>query len=153
MSQFERDKLDAYIKALVNSKQARKSDQHQIALSRINKKKSNNKEFSKKISDAVKQQYSDPGYRDFRQQILKEVAQTDEWKKAHSLGIEKRKANGWEQKNADAAKKKRKPIQTPYGLFGSKKEAVIGMTQAGVINAGGKLSVWIKTNPKEYYYV
>jgi hypothetical protein len=51
-----------------------------------------------------------------------------------------------------------KPIQTPLGLFPSKKAAVEGMTAAGVVNAGGRLSVWLdKKHPKnradEYYYI
>ena len=113
---------------------------------------------NQKIADTVSSQWADPEYKDWRTGIQQEVAQTDEWKESHAEGINKREENGWEEKNAEAAKKRRKPIQTPYGRFESKSEAITGMTAANVVNAGGKLSVWLDENhPKnkadEYFYI
>jgi len=81
------------------------------------------------------------------------VVNTNEWKSAHSAGMENRKNNGWHEKNSKAGMKRRKPIQTPYGRFESKQEAINGMTAAGEGNANGKLSAWLKTKPTEYYYI
>ena len=63
--------------------------------------------------------------------------------------MKKREENGWLEKNKQGAKKKCKPIQTPLGRFESKGDAVKAMTAAGEGNAGGKLSVWLKTKPTE----
>lgn len=46
-----------------------------------------------------------------------------------------------------------KPIQTPYGQFASKQAAVQGLIQAGVVNAGGKLTKWLSTDSANYYYI
>jgi hypothetical protein len=114
---------------------------------------------NQKIADTVSAQWADPEYKDWRTGIQQEVAQTDGWKESHAEGINKREGNGWEEKNAEAAKKRRKPIHAgEYGDFPGKKEAEDAMTEAGIVNAGGKLSVWLNPrNPKnrctEYYYI
>jgi len=110
-------------------------------------------ERNQKIADTVSSQWADPAYKDWRTEIQQEVAKTEEFKQAHAEGINKREENGWEEKNAEAAKKRRKPIQTPYGRFESKGDAVKAMTNAEVGNAGGKISVWLNTKPTEYYYI
>lgn len=105
------------------------------------------------ISKTVTKQWADTEYKEWRTKIQQEVAKTEEFKEAHAEGINRREENGWVEKNTEAAKKRRKPIQTPYGRFESKGEAVAGMTAAGVPNAGGRLSVWLNTKPNEYFYI
>jgi hypothetical protein len=117
-----------------------------------------NEERNNAISKTVSFQWSDPEYKQQRVENHRKITGTEEFKKAHKKGLKVREANGWEEKNAAAARKRRKPIQTPYGRFESKGEAVAGMTAAGVSNAGGRLGVWLDpTNPKnrctEYYYI
>lgn len=118
-----------------------------------NKKISKDKKRNQKIATTVSSQWADPAYKDWRTGIQQEVAKTKEFKHAHTAGMKKREENGWLEKNREGAKKKCKPIQTPYGRFESKGDAVKAMTDAGVGNAGGKLSVWLKTKPTEYYYI
>jgi hypothetical protein len=108
---------------------------------------------NQKIANTVSSQWADPAYKDWRTEIQQEVAKTEEFKQAHADGMKKREENGWEEKNKEGAKKKCKPIQTPLGRFESKGDAVKAMTAAGEGNAGGKLSVWLKTKPTEYYYI
>ena len=108
---------------------------------------------NRKIRITVKKQYQDPEYREYRKSIQQEVAKTKEFKEAHAEGINKREENGWAEKNLKAREKTLKPIHAgEYGDFPSKKAAVEGMTKAGLGNAGGKLSVWLKTKSDEYYY-
>jgi len=108
---------------------------------------------NQKIADTVSSQWADPAYKDWRSEIQQEVAQTDKWKEAHAEGMKKREENGWQEKNAKASKRRRKPIHAgEYGDFLGKREAEDAMTAAGVVNAGGKLSVWLNTKPNEYYY-
>jgi hypothetical protein len=130
-------------------------DEHSVirytAMKRVNGAKT--EETHSKKSSAMLEKYSDPEYRTYKADIQQQISKSHNWKDAHAKGMEKRNANGWEQKNLAAGMRRRKAIQTPYGLFASKKEAVDGMTAAGVINASGKLSVWINTKSEEYYYV
>ena len=46
-----------------------------------------------------------------------------------------------------------KTIQTPYGIFASRKQAVEHLLNQGINNAGKKIDKWLKTNPTEYYYL
>ena len=107
------------------------------------------------ISDSVSNLYKDTEYRARHKEQQQEIAQTQEWKDAHADGMKRREENGWYEKRGKAYK----PIHCgEYGDFSSKKEAIERMTKAGVVNAGGKLSVWLDTkNPKnradEYYYI
>jgi hypothetical protein len=118
-----------------------------------NQAMANDSARNQKIADTVSSQWTDPAYKDWRTKIQQEVAKTEKFKEAHAEGIDKREENGWEEKNAEAAKNRRKPIQTPYGRFESKGDAVKAMTAANVVNAGGKLSVWLNTKSTEYYYI
>jgi hypothetical protein len=108
---------------------------------------------NQKIADTVSSQWANPAYKDWRTEIQQEVAKTEEFKQAHADGMKKREENGWLEKNKEGAKKKCKPIQTPLGRFESKSDAVTALAAAGEGNAGGKLSVWLKTKPTEYYYI
>jgi hypothetical protein len=118
-----------------------------------NKKISKDPKRNQKIAKTVSKQYEDPEFREFKSTVIKDAFKDP--KKLDNLrnGTKIREENGWEEKNAEAAKKRRKPIQTPYGIFESKGEAVAGMIAAGVTNAGGKLSKWLNDKPTEYYYI
>jgi hypothetical protein len=105
---------------------------------------------NQKISESVSELYENPEYRAQHQAQQQEIAQTTEWKESHAEGIKKREENGWYEKRGKAYK----PIHCgEYGDFPSKKAAVEAMTKTGVVNAGGKLSVWLNTKPDEYYYI
>jgi len=108
---------------------------------------------NRKIAKTVSKQYEDPVFREFKSAVIKDAFKDPEKLDNLYNGIKTREENGWEEKNAVGAKKRRKPIQTPYGRFESKGDAVNAMTAAGITNAGGKLSVWLKTKPTEYYYI
>ena len=118
-----------------------------------NKKISKDPKRNQKIAKTVASQWADPEEKARRTAIQQEVAKTEKFKEAHADGMKKREENGWLEKNKQGAKKKCKPIQTPLGRFESKGDAVKAMTAAGEVNAGGKLSVWLKTKPTEYYYI
>lgn len=114
---------------------------------------------NQKIAKTVSKQYEDPEFRDFKSATIKDAFKDP--KKLANLrnGTQTREDNGWEEKNAKAAKRRRKPIHAgEYGDFPGKKEAEDAMTAAGVVNAGGKLSVWLdknhlKNRASEYYYI
>jgi hypothetical protein len=108
---------------------------------------------NQKIAKTVSKQYEDPEFREFKSTAIKNAFKDPEKLANLRIGTKTREENGWEEKNAEAAKKRRKPIQTPYGRFESKGEAVKGMIAAGVTNAGGKLSVWLNTKKDEYFYI
>jgi hypothetical protein len=108
---------------------------------------------NQKIAKTVSAQYENPEFRDFKSTVIKDAFKDPEKLANLRNGTKTREENGWEEKNAEAAKKRRKPIQTPYGRFESKSEAVAGMTAAVEVNAGGKLSVWLNTKKDEYYYI
>lgn len=108
---------------------------------------------NQKIAKTVASQWADPEEKARRTAIQQEVAKTEKFKEAHADGMKKREENGWLEKNKEGAKKKYKTIQTPIGRFDSKGDAIKAMTAAGEGNAGGKLSVWLKTKPTEYYYI
>lgn len=109
---------------------------------------------NQKIKETVKQQYQDPVYKDYRTTIIKNVTQTEEWKKSHSKGMNKREENGWHEKNNAAAQKRCKPIvSTEYGIFLGKKHLAEHMTSLGIGNVMGKLDNWLKTKPTEFYYI
>jgi len=102
------------------------------------------------IAKTVSAQWADPAYKDWRTEIQQEVAQTQEWKSAHAQGIAKREENGWYEKRGKAYK----PIHCgEYGDFPSKKAAVEAMTKSGVVNANGRLSVWLNTEKDKYFYI
>jgi hypothetical protein len=130
-------------------------DEHQIkrytAMKKANGTKSNNPEFSNKISKIVSKLWQDPQIKAQRTQQQKLTAQTEAWRSAHAQGMKLREANGWAEKNQAA--RKLKTIQTPHGVFPSKKAAIEAMTALGIGNAGGKLSVWLNTRSTEYYYL
>lgn len=149
MSNFDRNNLDDYIQRSLASPKSLKSDRRIIAMDRVTSKLKNNDARNAKIKKTVDDLYADPVYRARRQEIANQVAQSEKYKINHALGMKKREENGWYEKRGKAYK----TIQTPYGLFESKKAAVEAMSTAGIINANGKLSVWLKTNPSEYYYV
>ena len=128
-----------------------KATNHEIAMQINNHLKGD--EVHEKKSLTMKEKYSNPEYLERHTLQQQFIAQTDDWKAAHAEGIKKRTENGWVEKNANAAKKRCKPIQTPLGRFESKGAAVKAMTAAGEINAGGKLSVWLDTKKDEYYYI
>jgi hypothetical protein len=46
-----------------------------------------------------------------------------------------------------------KPIMTPSGVFDSKKSAIEYATKHGLKGACGKISGWLKTHPKLFYYI
>ena len=119
------------------------------AMDKVNKNRP--LEVQLKKSKTIKKQFEDPTYKELRSLIIKNVTKTDEWKERHANGIKFRQQNGWAEKNLAA--RKTKSIQTPYGQFDSKKEAVKVMTDLGIGNANGKLSVWLKSKPDEYYYL
>lgn len=132
--------------------QLHKKTPHEMAMAVNNYLKG--AETHEKKSHSMSKRYQDPGFREFKRQRQLEVTQTTQWKESHAKGMSKREANGWLEKNQEAAKKKHKTICAgEYGIFESKKAAIAGMTAQGVVNAGGKLSVWLKTNPTEYYYI
>ena len=108
---------------------------------------------NQKIAKTVASQWADPEEKARRTAIQQEVAKTERFKEAHAIGMKKREEKGWLEKNKQGAKKKCKPIQTPLGRFESKGDAITAMAAAGEGNAGGKLSVWLKTKPTEYYYI
>jgi hypothetical protein len=112
---------------------------------------------NQKISKTVSAQYQNPdtgpAFKEFKSATIKDAFKDPEKLANLRNGTKTREENGWEEKNAEAAKKRRKPIQTPYGRFESKGDAVKAMSAAGEGNAGGKLSVWLKTKPTEYYYI
>ena len=112
-----------------------------------------NQKIAKTISAQYQNPESGPAFKEFKSATIKDAFKDP--KKLANLhnGMKTRQQNGWLEKNKQGAKKKCKPIQTPYGRFESKGDAVKAMTAAGVINAGGKLSVWLKTKPTEYYYI
>ena len=118
-----------------------------------NKKISKDPKRNQKIAKTVASQWADPEEKARRTAIQQEVAKTEKFKEAHADGMKKREENGWLEKNKQGAKKKCKPIQTPLGRFESKGDAITAMAAAGEGNAGGKLSVWLKTKPTEYYYI
>lgn len=118
-----------------------------------NKKLATNTKRNKSISESVSAQWADLDYKQQRVKNHRKVTSTKEFKEAHAEGINTREANGWEEKNAEAAKKRRKTIQTPYGIFESKGAAVEAMTSLGIGNAGGKLSAWLNTKKDEYFYI
>lgn len=118
-----------------------------------NKKLATNQKRNQKISETVSDQYKDPAFKEFKSAVIKDAFKDPEKLANLRKGTKTREGNGWAEKNAEAAKKRRKPIQTPYGRFKSKGEAVEGMTKAGVSNAGGRLSTWLKTKPEEYFYI
>lgn len=119
------------------------------AMNQVNKNRP--AEVHIKKSETIKKQYSDPAYKKIRKEIIQQVTSTVEWKDRHKQGILKRELNGWAEKNQAA--RKTKQIQTPYGLFNSKKAAVEAMSQLGIVNAYGKLSDWLNTKSDEYFYV
>jgi hypothetical protein len=108
---------------------------------------------NQKIAKTVSAQYENTEFREFKSTVIKDAFKDPEKLANLRNGTKTREENGWEEKNAEAAKQRRKPIQTPYGRFESKGDAVRAMAAAGEGNAGGKLSVWLKTKPTEYYYI
>jgi hypothetical protein len=134
-----------------------KKTEHEIAMTINNRLKG--KDTHQKKSDTMLEKYKDPEYRAQHQALLQEVAQTQEWKEAHAEGMKKREENGWEEKNLKGREKTLKPLRAgEHGYFPSKKTAVEGMTADGVVNAAGKLSVWLdkkhsKNRADEYYYI
>ena len=134
-----------------------KKTEHEIAMTINNRLKG--KDTHQKKSDTMLEKYKDPEYQAQHQAQQQEIAQTEEWKEAHAEGMKKREENGWVEKNRKAREQTFKPLRAgEYGYFPSKKSAVEGMTASGVVNAGGKLSVWLdKKDPKnradKYYYI
>ena len=109
---------------------------------------------NQKISESITELYRDPEFKEKKTTAIKKAFKKPQVKKNHEKGIDKREENGWVEKNLKAREKTLKPIHAgEYGDFPSKKAAVEGMTKAKVVNAGGKLSVWLKTKPDEYYYI
>jgi hypothetical protein len=108
---------------------------------------------NQKIAKSVTELYKDSEFKESKTKSIRKAFQRPEVKEAHAEGIRAREENGWEEKNLKAREKTLKPVHCgEYGDFPSKKAAVEGMTKIGVVNAGGKLSVWLKTKPEEYYY-
>lgn len=149
MSNFERSQLDDYVQRTLSSPKSTKSDRRILAMDRVTNGLKNNQQRNARIKRTIDELYSDPVYLASRQEIQQAAAQTEQYRINHALGMQKREENGWYEKRGKAFK----PIQTPYGQFNSKKAAAEHMSSIGIGNAGGKLSVWLKTNPKEYYYV
>jgi hypothetical protein len=56
-------------------------------------------------------------------------------------------------KVAEQNRLRSKTIQTPFGIFGSRKLAVEYMLANNIGNASRKLDKWLKTKPAEYYYL
>ena len=109
---------------------------------------------NQKISKSVANLYKDLEFKKKKTKAIQEAFTRIEVKENHAEGMKKREENGWAEKNLKAREKTLKPIHAgEYGDFPSKKAAVEGMTAAGVGNAGGKLSTWLKTKPSEYYYI
>jgi hypothetical protein len=114
---------------------------------------------NQKIAKSVTELYKDLEFKESKTKSIRNAFQRPEVKEAHAEGINKRKGNGWAEKNLKAREKTLKAIHAgEYGDFPSKKAAVEGMTKAGLVNAGGKLAVWLdKKHPKnradEYYYL
>lgn len=128
--------------------------EYQAKRAKLNKAMALDRSVQDKKSETIKQQYADPAYKEFRTSIIKEVTKTTAWKQAHAAGMSKREANGWAEKNIEAAKKRCKPIvSTEYGVFPGKKHLAEHMTSLGVGNAMGKLDNWLKTKPTELYYI
>lgn len=124
---------------------------HEVAMTINNRLKDSATHDKKRNTMLAK--YQDTDFLAYKKSLLHDLAQTPEWQAAHAEGIKRRENNGWKEKNLKAREKTFKPIHTPYGDFASKQAAVEGMAKQGVVNAGGKLSVWLKTNPDEYYYI
>lgn len=126
-------------------------DEHEIkrytAMKRVNSEKGQTVQAKKSVT--MKKKYEDPVFRTNHAEQQWALAQTEEWRSAHADGVKRREANGWYEKRGRAYK----PIMTPYGQFESKKAVIEHMTNIGIVNAGGKLSVWLKTKPTEYYYI
>jgi hypothetical protein len=130
-------------------------NEHEIkrytAMKRVNSQKG--PEVHKKKSHTLKKKYEDTDFADRHKQLMKDVAKTTEWKEAHEEGLKTRVTNGWEEKNNKGAIKRRKRIQTPYGIFNSKLEAVQWMKDHGIPGALSRVSRGLDSNPTEYYYI
>lgn len=67
-------------------------------------------EIKEKQRRSQQEKYDDPEYRKRIAENNRQVAQTKEWKEAHTEGMQKREANGWREKNYE---KNMKMVQTP----------------------------------------
>lgn len=130
-------------------------DEHQVkrytAMKRVNSEKG--QAVHKKKSETLKKQYQQPGYKEYRREIILKSTATQEFKEAHAKGIKKRENNGWKEKNLEARKKVLKPIHTPYGDFESKTAAVEWMTNNGIPGALSRVSRGLNSDKKEFYYL
>jgi len=93
-----------------------------------------------RVAEVVKAKWQDPAYRHHGSQAQREAMAR--------LTPEQQVARG-----AKISNSKLKPIHTPYGCFDSKTQAAEAMLAQGIGNAHGKLGVWLKTDPTNYYYL
>lgn len=122
------------------------------------------------IQEMVKKRSNGP-WKEKNLKFLTELSENPKWKKKHDnamsklskdltwlenqkkAGANRSKDPKWQENHKKAINATKKMIQTPYGIFESRVDAVRYMSDLGIINASRKVDAWLKSKPDEYYYL
>ena len=114
-------------------------------------KRSQNKRWKDKHDNTLRELAKTKNWRKNQANGSRERSATAEWKNNHAQGMKNRNTN--EEWHRNKAKAKQKTIQTPYGIFESRKAAAEHMLAIGINNASRKLDTLLKKDPQNYFYI
>jgi len=108
-------------------------------------------EYKKWQEERVKATFADPEKKAQMEKAHKDALSTPEYKENFTKAMQKRNETDW-AKNVRAARCK--PIVlTQYGIYSSATNAGLDLISKGVPNARKKVQHWLKTDPKNCYYI
>jgi hypothetical protein len=134
-----------------------------INRSLANEWKRNNAEFSETMSKIATERNQDPEYLENLRHGIKynrdnsyqaESNSRPEVQAKISASLKgKKKDVEHDAKVAAKNKERAKAIMTPWGLYESRRAAIYGGKEQGIINPGGKIDAGIKKQSKEIFYL